>query len=108
MTQSPPFGRAHPASVHRTYAEANTVSRRLERITELLGPGWQEPGQATCHGTGVRAGRGATAPATCPSVHARRKQHRRLVTQDGQIGRQAGSGAADHSVAVGRDDALGA
>ncbi|MET9359781.1 helix-turn-helix domain-containing protein [Streptomyces sp. NPDC006632] len=28
------------------HVHANTVSRRLERITELLGPGWQEPVRA--------------------------------------------------------------
>ncbi|MFJ5261649.1 helix-turn-helix domain-containing protein [Streptomyces sp. NPDC088387] len=28
------------------HVHPNTVSRRLERITELLGPGWQEPVQA--------------------------------------------------------------
>ncbi|MFD9790408.1 GAF domain-containing protein [Streptomyces sp. NPDC059070] len=29
------------------HVHANTVARRLERITELLGPGWQQPERAT-------------------------------------------------------------
>lgn len=39
-------GASPTRAAQKLHVHPNTVARRLERVAELLGPDWQDPGQA--------------------------------------------------------------
>jgi DNA-binding PucR family transcriptional regulator len=64
-------------AAERLHVHPNTVSRRLERITELLGARWQEPGRSLEVQLALRLRRTRHAVRGRPASLAAADEHRR-------------------------------